>query len=436
MQLQVHNTKILEPGSSLKTILAEGRMSFWCAVTVAAIMPVYHWYLPPFMVLWLFVRIIELTSTGFTFSITDKSRRLLFFLFLAFFLWQLAGLLYSDNFDAGRRNIELRLSMLLFPLVLFDPGRKLKAEIHSVLKVFALSNLAFIIICFVFAAFRSLKTGDNGLEFNPHPADAPWLNYFFAMRLAIFQHPSYLAMFTLLSAFISLDFFFGRREAGMSGYTWLVAALILLAAVYFLSSKAEILTAVLALPFYFFRRFRRQKGNRILLASVIAAVVVSVPLFLSNPRVSAYLKNYAQAGKENGGRIDDSRLNIWKTVGGLVKDNFLLGAGTGDIQDELNRKYIESGMNELASNNYNTHNEFIEIQIENGIPGSLLFVSLFIVMLFMAVRDWNLIYVMFIMIVFVSFLFETMLNRLAGVSFFAFFSFLLAGMNGSPGYGE
>ena len=73
----------------------------------------------------------------------------------------------------------------------------------------------------------------------------------------------------------------------------------------------------------------------------------------------------------------------------------------------------------------NSHNQFIETTAEHGLIGLLLLLSAFGLMFGVAFTNRNIIYFMFILIVFISFLFETMLNRLAGLAFFSVFSFLL-----------
>jgi O-antigen ligase len=399
-------------------------LSLFCALSVAAIMPVYHWYLPPVMILWVLVRILELVAKPGIYRDFTWQKYSVLVLFAIFFLWQIAGLLYSGNLPEGRRNIELRFSLLLFPLVLFSPGEKFVDRIPLILRVFVLSNLGFLLFCFGFALMRSVEFRPV-FVFNPHPPDAPWLNYFYAMRLAVFQHPSYLAMYTVFSAFCSIDFSFDRNLDKYRRYAWLGTGIALLVAVYFLSSKAGILTALIAIPFYFFRRSRRSSGNRKLMIASLAAILVAIPLFLTNPRVANFMRTYA--GREKNADVqEDGRVVIWESAGRIIRENLILGVGTGDSQGALNEKYLEKGLKKLAENNYNAHNQFLEIVLENGIVGLILFIAILFIILRLAVRSYNLITVMFILIIFISFLFETMLNRLAGVSFFAFFACLLS----------
>jgi O-antigen ligase len=132
--------------------------------------------------------------------------------------------------------------------------------------------------------------------------------------------------------------------------------------------------------------------------------------------------------------LNESRLSIWKVSFNIIRENPIFGVGTGDIQDELNREYRLSGSTDLKTdNNLNAHNQFLEIILENGLIGLLLFISILFVMFSIAWSEQNILYLMFLFIVVFSFLFETMLNRLAGVSFFSLFSFLLLHIESKTG---
>ena len=124
---------------------------------------------------------------------------------------------------------------------------------------------------------------------------------------------------------------------------------------------------------------------------------------------------------------------IWNSVNNILKKNIVFGVGTGDIQSELNKEYIKTGNSKLAEGNFNSHNQFIEVILEHGLIGLVIFLSAFGMMFYLAYSEKNILYTMFLVIVFTSFLFETMLNRLGGVSFFALFSFLLIHVQGNRG---
>jgi O-antigen ligase len=198
--------------------------------------------------------------------------------------------------------------------------------------------------------------------------------------------------------------------------------------IYLLASRAELLTALITIPVYILLKFKIKSIKRIIgLASILALVVffVLIPILKSNPRFSYYF-NEKSKGDLSSKVLEESRLTIWKSSLILISNNFVFGVGTGDIQDELNKEYnLIPGNNLAVQNNLNAHNQYLEIQLENGIIGLLLFLSIFGMMIYIAIKNRNTLYLIFVISVFISFMFETMLNRLGGVAFFSLFAFLL-----------
>ncbi len=399
-------------------------MIFYNSLIMMFLIPVYHWYIPPFMALWGLLFIFYLMAKRFKIAEISSSTKMLFLLFLLFFLWQIAGMMYSDNPKEGWRNIELRLSLFVFPLVMLTPGEVLVKNRSVLLRVFALSTFLFLTFCYFYALFRSLHYLNGSFTFNPHPDYAPWLNYFYSSEFAIIQHPSYLSLFTLLSAYIAGDRFFDVSLNIRYRIVWIIISFILLISIYFLSTRAALLATVISVPIYLFRMFKMVGRKRYLGLGIALFIFVFIILALTNPRVNNYFAWRAQNEKSSF-MLNEERLKIWSSFKNVLAGNFIWGVGTGDIQDKLNEEYIKQGYDEYARSNTNTHNQYAEIIIENGLLGLLFFLAIFATIFFIAVKNGDTLYFMFAIIVFVAFMFETMLNRLAGVSFFSLFAFLL-----------
>jgi O-antigen ligase len=176
-------------------------------------------------------------------------------------------------------------------------------------------------------------------------------------------------------------------------------------------------------------KFLQRDLKKIGLIGIGLSIILLLTIFVTNPRLKALVKNETEKELIDNTR-NEARISLWQSAFSLIKSNFIVGVGTGDIQNELNKVYIKSGKDELIKvENLNTHNQFIEITAENGIIGLILFLAIFVLMTVISVKNKNIIYLVFIAIVFFSFLFETMLNRLAGLSFFSLFSFFLSGFN-------
>ncbi len=79
----------------------------------------------------------------------------------------------------------------------------------------------------------------------------------------------------------------------------------------------------------------------------------------------------------------------------------------------------------MAKERLNAHNQFLEVLLENGVIGLLIFIIIFAVMLYISFLEKNILYGIFTLMIIMFFMFETVLYRLAGVTFFSLFSFIL-----------
>ena len=398
--------------------------SFWFAIATIIIIPINVGYLPPFMILWFVSWIIE---HRFKFDLiiqSKKSHLLLLSLFIALYIWQLTGMLYSDNPGTGWQNIIRRISLVMFPIILLSPGEKIKKNGILLLRIFAISTIAFILYCFVYAFYRSTEIQNGIFTFNPHQKVFYWLNYFYGTYFSIFQHPSYLAMYVLISVFIGFESMFDKTLRINYRISWLVFSIVLLSSLYFLSSRTGILTAFLILPFYFLQKSIVRRNARFAWLIIIIIIMVFLPLMLKNQRFNTFRKSVS--GNSISEMVNqDERIIVWKAAFNIASENLILGVGTGDVNSALLEEHKKEGNLKLVENKLNAHNQYIEVLLENGLIGLIFFFSIFVTMFYIAFSEKNILYLLFILTVMIFFGFESMLNRLAGVSFFALFSFLI-----------
>jgi O-antigen ligase len=123
--------------------------------------------------------------------------------------------------------------------------------------------------------------------------------------------------------------------------------------------------------------------------------------------------------------LNDERLGIWRSAINVIQKYPLIGVGTGDSFDKLENEFKLLGYTQGFYKNLNAHNQYLETLISSGVIGLLFFLVIFGVMIFFAIKDRNTLYGVFIIMMLIFFIFESMLERLAGVSFFSLFSFLL-----------
>jgi len=412
---------------NIKDLIKRGGLTFFSCLLTVIILPVHVDFLPPVMILWLISWIVE-NHQGFKKIWSFKNPAVLLFAgFSMYFAWYVSGLLYTEDLPNGILLIFRRLSFVIFPFVLITPGELIKRKVNVLLKVFSLSALSYILFSFGLALFRSLYIINGSISFNPHPLEADYNNYFFGTDFALIQHPTYLAMYVIFSICITIEAFFDKKLQSFLRIAWLLSGIVLLTSLYFLSSRTGIISALIIIPIYLIIKFKRLNKWWISGLIALAAATLLTILFLNNERIKYYFP-YNSVSSVMEKFMLDNRVPIWKSSINVIKQNLVLGVGAGDASYELQKEYLSEGYSEMYYNNLNAHDQYLEILLGTGLIGLLIFAWIISFMVYIAIKRRNLIFGLFLLIVLIFFLFESILNRIAGVTFFSLFSFLLLQM--------
>jgi hypothetical protein len=407
-----------------KKLWESGYLSYLFASFSLFIMPIHVQYLPPLMIGWGLCWIIENLHRR---DIIWKGRRELLLLamgFMLYYFWILAGLIYSENLLNGRLLIFRRLSLFVFPLILFSPGSNIKKNVIILLRLFTIGIIIYLVICYGNAFYRSIIIQNGNWLFNPRQPDYEWTNYFLGADFTIDQHPSYVAMFVILSMFVAFDSFTNKVLKRIQRILWLLAGIFLLISIYYLSSRAAYLAVLVLLPLYLILKLGKKGLNLLTIGIVVIVLLIFSYVFFNNQRVKYFFNDPEKSTIEQKLSMD-FRIPIWKSALSVVQHNLIFGVGIGDSCDELKKEFKNSGYTEGYYENLNAHNQYLEVLLGSGIIGFSIFISILGLMSYIAFRDRNLIYGLFILMMLIFFMFESILNRIAGVTFFSLFSFLL-----------
>jgi O-antigen ligase len=123
------------------------------------------------------------------------------------------------------------------------------------------------------------------------------------------------------------------------------------------------------------------------------------------------------------------RMLIWSAANQVIGEHFLFGTGTGDAKDVLVKEYEKRGMTGALEHKLNTHNEFYQVFVSLGLIGFILLLMQLFFPLVSAFKTQNVIYILFLLIIIINFIPESMLETQAGVMFFAFFNSMLCFCN-------
>lgn len=121
----------------------------------------------------------------------------------------------------------------------------------------------------------------------------------------------------------------------------------------------------------------------------------------------------------------NERILIWRSSLEIVDENPVFGVGTGDVKDVLLKKYEENHITAAAVKRLNAHNQYLQTCIALGGVGLLILILCLIFPAIYAIRNHDLLYFLFLMLIFLNLLFESMFERQAGIVFYSFFNALL-----------
>ncbi|MBI5541109.1 MAG: O-antigen ligase family protein [Bacteroidia bacterium] len=385
---------------------------FYSSLLVAFLMPLSHkitvYAIMLFVLSWLL-------SGQWLHNAKFAIKNSVFIILVTFFLLHLIGLLYSSNMHAGWFDIEVKLTMILFPLVFFLSDFLNEQKRKSVLLTFVTGTTLAMFVC-IGAAFYEYFVNN--------------VNNFFYMKLSVFHHPTYFAMYICFSLAIILKYLFYNESEISNFLKSLFVVLILLFGVfiYMLSSKAGIIIffitlAAMSLPALF------NKSKRLFASIVLFFAVFQIWFSLTqNMRFETVSKSVATAEQNvTTAESNGVRVLIYEAAIYIIKSNYAIGVGTGDIKDELLLEYKVLNMKGAFDNKLNAHSQFLETFIGQGIAGISLLLLLFLIPFINSIKTKNWLLMTFVFIVALNFLTESMLNTQAGVVFFAFFySFFVA----------
>ncbi|MFO8129934.1 MAG: O-antigen ligase family protein [Bacteroidales bacterium] len=354
-------------------------------------------------------------------DIRHSHHRLDTLLFSGLFFVYLAGLMYTDNMQEGLFSLQVKLPMFIFPLVFstlqYDYWKGNRTV--CILLAFVAGNVLASLLNLVWAAIQYAST---------HIPES-----FYYIRLSMFHHPSYSAMFLCLAEAILIWLLIRDGRRIKTGGKILVLALILFFSimVILLSSKAGIISLILIffLTVSYIIFIRRKYVFGIYLLLVISLVFIallnffpySVMRFDSTRDIMQDESRITTDTRE--GTVE--RILIWKYSAELINRNFFFGTGTGDVTDALIDLYRKKDLAEALDKKLNAHNQYIQTFLALGLAGITVLLLTLILPGIFSVRKRGFIYFCFLMIIGFNMLVESMLERQAGVVFYSFFNAFL-----------
>jgi len=138
-------------------------------------------------------------------------------------------------------------------------------------------------------------------------------------------------------------------------------------------------------------------------------------------KIAWEIDTYLKGGNPSGHSVTQ-RFEFWKAAIGIIKENTLIGVGTGDVKNAFEKQYDKMDSPLTKEWRLRSHNQFLAIGTAFGIIGLIVFLITLLYPLFNRKKFRDYFYLMFFCIAFLSMFGEDTLETQAGVTFFAFFN--------------
>lgn len=317
--------------------------------------------------------ILLITLIVFWLGFMDKkfdARRIRFIMMISSLFWiALAGMIYTQNSNEGLFRLQQKALLLVVPLVFgtidFDWQDELRAIVTFLMLAVAIACLFCLMDGFIF------WMNTNSVE------------RFFSHGLVerINMYPYILSLLCLMGVLVFIEVAQGKLVLHHWFTNRMVAILFLIffsVFIFLLSVKQIILAWIIVLIISSVRLYTRRRVMLIMLSGCLLLTIVSV---VTIPTLRDKIDEMFN-GKENTIPLDQDaslgklwngialRKAIWICTFDAIRNNPLLGVGTGDGQDILQEAY-EARQFYFASrhNLYNTHNQYLQTLVNFGVVG-------------------------------------------------------------------
>ena len=229
-------------------------------------------------------------------------------------------------------------------------------------------------------------------------------------------HHSYMALYILAGlAFLYSELVRKEKLRVRQLVLTLVCCCCLILFLLCINSRAGLLCLILLMVLCWMHQCFIRKKYRFAVWSLVAMLLLVVVAHFALPdhfrRLSATAEQVAQGDKS------DSRFVIMANAWAVVSENPVLGVGAGDRMDVLTPFYVSE--NRPDATVYSPHNQYLDTWMATGLPGLLSLLALLILPLILAWRKRNIFSFLLLLMLMLSLMFESMLERQMGIAFTA-----------------
>ena len=337
--------------------------------------------------------------------------------FIALYLLHLLSMMYTLDVVEGLNDLRLKITLLLLPLFMMTNEWIDNEKRFFLLRFFALLMVVMAGIDLILSFVEFLDTGNLNVFYYkqlPHilPSKVHYVAWYYSFAL-------FVILYQVVHSKKYIIFW------GFCIAILLISMFLLASRIYLLAFFVVFFVALIKSGYYFC--YSRK------IIGILCLFLL--PLFLVPNTYSRIIETVHELEHlilEDSKNQTNARIYIWNFSLPLLMKSPLIGYGIGDAKTELNQslrdckaQFWNGDRNiPIYKNNYNFHNQFIQTWAEVGILGFLLLIFL---MFGPFIRpDVHPLFMLFLGLTLFGFMTESMLERQAGILFFAFMYPLLS----------
>ena len=298
------------------------RIFWYSCLAVAFMLPVWGKLLPTIIVILILNWLVHGEYIHTISKVLKEKNRRNTLLFGGLYILYLFGLLYTTDYSYAWFDLEVKLSLLIFPLIFATSGLSFlnKKHIRQLMQVYLAGCFTGTMLLLLHACFL-WKEGVEGA--------------FYYMKLSWFFHSGYIAMYlNFAMGFITLELLWDFRGINR----WIKGIYYFLLGWFFifillLSSKMGLITllliALLASSELIVRRRKMLQGLGLI---ILFLMVVRAGLHVfpkASERVVQSRESIVSSHAQATSHSTSDRLEIWKASLGIIKSNLLIGVEQG-----------------------------------------------------------------------------------------------------------
>lgn len=297
------------------------------------------------------------------------------FLFLIQFVW----LFNTEDFARAFYLIQCNASMLVLPLLFLTfENDLLKAKRKNILLALILGCIVISIVTLSRGVYRYHLNGEIEM-------------LFYSRLTQNFYHPGFMSIqFAVCIVVLLLDVFgieriFPERSSLLKSIIvgWLVVFMI------FLSSKIGFVVLTLIVMVSCIHGWMKLKN--VFVRSLILCIPVLISVLIYNSEFGTRIGNavHSFTSTTNSNANEEStamRIIALHETSQLIKTNWLLGTGTGDVWGDLRRSYFVDLKSACLKEKVIPHNQYLNSFAKFGIIG---IISLLALLFFPLMKSWN-----------------------------------------------